>query len=203
MATSQSDKVDISVRQRPLRLEYPSPRMDELDLITEDHDAYELAAFAFHHPDRMAQGQWVALLSVWPRKKGRRPNYFEPSHAAQAVDRHGAAYEDIAEASSLTVDGARKIVARGREPFMWQSVSRPAVIADTGSEDPSTLKAAPNDPEDADAWNDTLLPTGYFDPKSASRSFDALERATAAIQRSRESGRTDGDQDHQKEHHRT
>jgi hypothetical protein len=160
--------------------------MDELRPITEDDAAYPFAAFALLHPDQMVRGLWVALLAAWPTRKGPRPNYYDANHAAQAVDRLGARSDDIAAAWTIEPDSARKKVVEGRRRFDWQAVSKPSVEALTGDAgaavldaQPETIRDLPDDPAGADAWNETLLPTGYDE----TRSLRALRLATKAVRR--------------------
>jgi hypothetical protein len=110
----QTKKAAISVRQPPLRLVYPTPNLDRLEAITEEHPLYPIAAFAYHLAvtEPVREGLLAALALAWPRRRGR-PRGVAGLYAYLATA-CGASVKDAAAAFGIGEDGVGKRVARFR-----------------------------------------------------------------------------------------
>jgi hypothetical protein len=173
------DKSRITVRQPPLRLTYPSPRMARLCPITDADKCYALAAHAWHYPpalDPLGRASWAALLAVWPRKPGQPPNHYLERLTAWTIDQGVASAEDLARVESIEKDSVQRRARRGFEriatPPEWTQVSKPAVVIVTGAEAAELVGKGPVASEPSDplaglgAWNESLLPDSPSDEKN-------------------------------------
>ena len=150
--------------------------MDRLVPLTDAHELYRLAAWAFHHGDGLSwqarRGLYVGLLAAWPReRRGQSRDYWSDSYAAQAVEPHGASVDDVAEAFSITSDAARRKVSRGLTAVhAWQKVKGERIVVVTGEEARGILDAdrelladeviarAPADPASDAEWLEVMIP---------------------------------------------
>jgi hypothetical protein len=183
------------VRQPPLRLLSPSPQVEGLGPIGDDHGSYPFAAIAFHEPDTMTLELWQALLVAWPHKRsGQRPNFYAESYAFEAT-RLGASVEDVASAYSIEPESARKKIAAGRRRtehgFDWANVRQLAVVAlgsdeavaFYGLDDPRQIAGTPDHPKSVETQLRALLPPLDWNDREQER--HEFDRANAAITRSR------------------
>jgi len=108
-------------RQPPLRLfGLPGPEQERLDVVTaRKHPApYAIAAFAWHHGERLDPAARHALLGamllVWPRRPGRRPQDYT-NHVTALLAAAGATNHEIARAWDIEPDAARKRADAGSD----------------------------------------------------------------------------------------
>ena len=166
--------------------------MDRLVPLTDAHGLYRLAAWAFHHGDGLTwqsrRGLYVGLLDAWPReRRGKSRDYWSDSYAAQAVERHGATVDDIADAFSVSLDAARRKVSRGlTTTHAWQQIEREQIVVVTGEEAGGILDLlpgeviarAPADPASDADWLEVMIPESE---RAGELSDDAAKRASVAV----------------------
>jgi hypothetical protein len=166
----------------------PSPRTLRCVELVPNHAVYRFGAYAFHCPERMTRGLWFALLEAWPQTSGRFPDLYSASYAAQAVDRHGASLDAVAEAFAIERDSARKKVVAGRSVrtttgSSWRvaCVIGDAAAALLGVSEISD-SATPDHPESDSVQLRALTPDWAQD---AEQQREALQRASRAIDSAR------------------
>jgi hypothetical protein len=197
--TTWNETSAFPLRQPPLRLAgLPGTTQERLRPITEGHDLYAVAAFAWHYGGELAPAALGALLGAlllgWPKKPGAHGEDYS-NHLAALASTIGASPFEIASAWGVKPDSVRKKIqsaqrrrerigadpATGRPaPFYWriEVVDGDEALALCGD---CEILPAPLDPGGEESLNAALgLLPSFASTPDTEKAFE-LERLAAAL----------------------